>query len=49
MYRTPFSGRGRNGEITWVETFWGDDSSSYGMQEFGITHWMDLPPLPEGK
>ena len=41
-----FYGRGRNGAQTWVDGH-GDDSSSYGIENYDITHWMPLPELPK--
>lgn len=42
---TEFYGRGRNGSKTWVDQH-GDDSSSYGIEDYDITHWMPLPVKP---
>lgn len=38
-------GRGRDGRRTWIDDG-GDDSTSYGLANYGVTHWRALPCLP---
>lgn len=42
---SPFYRRGRDGAHTWVDHH-GDDSSSYGIEDYDITHWMPMPQAP---